>query len=694
MAEPIRLPFGLGSDTGRHGPDAGPRHWNAFVETVDDGKHPTPIHADDGFDLFSTITDGGATRGMIVMGSYLYVVSGTLLAKVDISGTATTIGGIPGTSKVSMAHNDKTGSRQLVIAVDGNKYLVEGDVLSDITDTDLPAANSVTFLNQRIIYGIADGRFFWSDLDNASSISSLDFATAEGNPDGLVAVFAHLQEVRVFGGTTIEVWRDTGNSSAPFRRNEGGVIPKGCIGKSTIAALDKDLFWVGDDGSVYMAQGYAFQRISNHGVEQDIAATTDKSTIEAMAYIKDGHAWYVLSADDWTWKFNRTLTEKAGRPIWTEKFSYGLNRWRASHAVDFGGKIIVGDYSTNKLYQLSRTAYDEAGTNLVWRIRSAPVHAYPNRMSHYRIHADFVLGVGVAGSPDTYTKVLLHCDGNDSGTTFTDSSLFAHMFTAAGNAQIDTAQAKFGGASALFDGTGDSVNADGHADFAFGTGDFTIDFWVRLAATGVQYVLYDSRGIGENGTQPLVFKNASDVLIYQHDALARITGTTALTADTWHHVALARSGTSTKLFLNGTQEGSTYTDSNNYVVGASRPILGISGSTGTTSALNGWLDEVRVSKGTARWTSNFASPTSAYSDPVSVHATEPEVGLRWSDDGGYSWSNQLSRDLGAVGVRHIPVTWEGLGDTGHTGRIYELEISSPVVRTLMYAAIESDPIGT
>ena len=475
MAEPIRIPFGLGSDTGRHGPDAGPRHWNAHIETVDDGKHPTPIHADDGFTLFSTITDGGATRGMIVMGSYLYVVSGTILVKVDASGTATTIGGIPGTSKVSMAHNDKTGSRQLVIAVDGNKYLVEGDVLSDITDTDLPAAVSVTFLNQRIIYGIADGRFFWSALDDAGNISSVDFATAEGRPDGLVAVREHLQEVWVFGASSIEPWIDTGNATAPFRRSGGAVIPKGCIGKDTIAALDKNLFWVGDDGSVYMAAVHELQRISNHGVEEDIRATSDKSTIEALAYFYGGHAWYVISAADWTWKFNRTISEKAGRPVWTERFSYGLNRWRASHAVDFGGKIIVGDYNTNKLYQISRTAYDEAGTNMIWRLRCAPVHAYPNRMSHYRLHADFVLGVGL---------------------------------------------------------------------------------------------------------------NSSD-----------------------------------------------------------------------------------------------------------AHENDPQVGLRWSDDGGYSWSNQLSRDLGAIGVRHIPVVWDQLGDTGHTGRIYEFEISSPVVRTLQYVAVEADVIG-
>jgi hypothetical protein len=68
--------------------------------------------------------------------------------------------------------------------------------------------------------------------------------------------------------------------------------------------------------------------------------------------------------------------------------------------------------------------------------------------------------------------------------------------------------------------------------------------------------------------------------------------------------------------------------------------------------------------------------------------------LRWSDDGGRTWSNQIFRALGAVGQYGTRVTFDGLGITGRAGRILELEISSPVVRSLMYAAIEGDPAGT
>jgi hypothetical protein len=219
----------------------------------------------------------------------------------------------------------------------------------------------------------------------------------------------------------------------------------------------------------------------------------------------------------------------------------------------------------------------------------------------------------VSGGNDAFTKLLLHFEGADASTTFTNSSASAHTVTASGNAQIDTAQFKFGSASALFDGAGDYLSLDGSSDFAAGTGDFAIDLWVRIAATGVYHYLYDGRPSGTgSGAYNSIYVNSSNSLEYYANGGTRITGTTALTTGAWYHVALTRSGTSTKLFLNGTQEGSTYSDSTNYTIGTSRPMIGVSGFDGSGSPLNGWIDELRVSKGAARWTANFTPPSAAY----------------------------------------------------------------------------------
>jgi len=209
---------------------------------------------------------------------------------------------------------------------------------------------------------------------------------------------------------------------------------------------------------------------------------------------------------------------------------------------------------------------------------------------------------------DSYTVTLLHMDGSDASTTFTDES--GKTWTAAGNAQIDTAQSKFGGASGLFDGTGDISTSD-HADFDF-PGDFTIDFWLRLNATGILIVLYDGRPTGTSGIYPTLYiLNTDNKLYYLVDSTNRISGTTVLTTGAWYHVAIARSGTSTKMFLNGTQEGSTYSDSNSYINGTSRPIIGGNGFASGNSH-NGWMDELRISKGIARWTTTFTPPTAPY----------------------------------------------------------------------------------
>jgi len=216
---------------------------------------------------------------------------------------------------------------------------------------------------------------------------------------------------------------------------------------------------------------------------------------------------------------------------------------------------------------------------------------------------------------DTYTKLLLHCDGTDATTAFPDHSGFSKTVTVSGNAQVDTAQSKFGGASALFDGNTDTLNLDSSSDFAFGTGDFTIDFWMRRnGGTGALRVIYDSRPDAlTSGAYPELYLETDASIRYFHDGADKITGG-VISDTTWTHIALARSGTSTKLFIDGTQSGSTYSDSTNYIIGTGNaPAIGNTANNSTTNGFIGHLDEIRVSKGIARWTANFTVPTAAHS---------------------------------------------------------------------------------
>jgi len=167
------------------------------------------------------------------------------------------------------------------------------------------------------------------------------------------------------------------------------------------------------------------------------------------------------------------------------------------------------------------------------------------------------------------------------------------------------------GASAYFDGTGDLIHCNGGSDLAFGTNDFTVEFWLYpVTRTAGESELVDFRGSSGNGTYTLLYLDsqyANNVIIYYHQSGARITSSPILD-NAWSHVALTRSGNDVKLFVNGKQEGSTFTNSLTQLVGTNGPTFGAYHD--GTYGLTGYMSDIRILNGTAAYTSNFTPPTS------------------------------------------------------------------------------------
>jgi hypothetical protein len=213
---------------------------------------------------------------------------------------------------------------------------------------------------------------------------------------------------------------------------------------------------------------------------------------------------------------------------------------------------------------------------------------------------------------DSYTKLLLHCDGADGSTTFIDSAT-GKTVTAVGNAQIDTAQSKFGGASALFDGAGDYLSVPNHADFDFGSGNFTIDFWVRLNAAGGSYVMKRASGATYG---PFQIMADSTKLYFTSSATGADWGVLVswtfggdFTTGVWYHIAGVRYGNLWSLYVNGVSKASATVSQ---TVVSNTVAVSIGANADASAPLNGWMDEVRISKGIARWTANFTPPNRAY----------------------------------------------------------------------------------
>lgn len=217
----------------------------------------------------------------------------------------------------------------------------------------------------------------------------------------------------------------------------------------------------------------------------------------------------------------------------------------------------------------------------------------------------------MAGDPNwASVSLLLHADGPNGSTGLRDGSPTPHTITTSGACSLSTARAKFGGASLGL--TGGYALLDGNAAFSLGTGDFTIEGWLYRTATG-QMNITSFNPASTSGLYPELYVNASNVLAYYTNSAERITGTTNVAINTWYHFALSRVAGVTRLFLNGNQEGSSYADANNYIVGASRPTIGAGGSSQTTPLL-GNIDEFRITKGVGRYSANFTPPTAPYPD--------------------------------------------------------------------------------
>jgi hypothetical protein len=210
-------------------------------------------------------------------------------------------------------------------------------------------------------------------------------------------------------------------------------------------------------------------------------------------------------------------------------------------------------------------------------------------------------------------SLLLHGNGTNGSTTITDNSPTPKTVTAVGNAQISTAQSKFGGASIAFDGNGDYLTTSMlSGDNALGTTDFTIEFWLRLNSIPlILCSLVDYRPTSTQGAYPVLYLSNSNIRYYVSSA-DRIAGSN-LSINVWYHVALCKASSSTRLFIDGTQVGSTYSDANNYLGSNNRPYIGAFSDT-LTGPLNGYIDDLRITKGVARYTANFTPPTAAFAD--------------------------------------------------------------------------------
>ena len=371
---------------------------NLFPEAVPEGgKEPAFLNRAPGLRFLAAMGDG-PVRGLWQFGNYGYVVSGEVLYRVDKSWLVTPIGTVAGAAgPVSMSDN----GTQLFIACNGPSFIYNSLTLEfkQIDDPDFPGAVTVGYLDGYFVFNEPNSQRLWiTSLQDGTSIDPLDFASAEGSPDGLVSILIDHREAWLFGTNSVEVWYDSGAADFPLTPVQGAFNEVGCIAAFSVAKLDNGIFWLGSDargrGIVYRANGYTAQRVSTHAVEWQIQQYANMSDAIAYTYQQDGHSFYVLifpSANS-TWVFDVATN------LWHERAAYvngNFTRHRSNCQMSFNSEIVVGDHESGVIYAFDLDVFADNGEVQKWlrSWRALPTGTNDlNRSAHHSLQLDVETG--------------------------------------------------------------------------------------------------------------------------------------------------------------------------------------------------------------------------------------------------------------------------------------------------------------
>ena len=397
---------------------------NLFPEVVPEGgKEPAFLQRAPG--LTRLLTAGiGPIRGMWQYGDYGYAVSGNTLYQIDSNWNAVAKGTVAGTGQVSLADN----GTQLFIATNPQGYIynVNTDVFQQITDPDFPGAVTVGYIDGYFVFNEPNSQKIWvTQLLDGTSVDPLDFASAEGNPDDVVAVFVDHREVWVFGTNSTEVWYDAGLTDFPLTRIQGAFNELGCAAPYSIAKMDNQIYWLGKDargqGMVYRAAGYIGQRISTHAIEWQLQEYANLEDAVGYTYQQDGHSFYVLNfpTANTTWVFD------VATGAWHERASFAngaFNRHRGNCQMFFNATNVVGDYQNGKIYKLDLDNYTDDGDPQKWlrSWRALPTGANNlARTIQHSMQLDCETGVGLVTGQGDNPQVMLRWS-DDGGHTWSN----------------------------------------------------------------------------------------------------------------------------------------------------------------------------------------------------------------------------------------------------------------------------------
>jgi len=349
---------------------------------------------------------GQPIRAMKSAWDRLYAVAGDSVYRISPANVATLLGTITNDGLTASLSNNIF---ELLIVSNGQGWVAqkETNVLTAIADPDFPNTSKSDFLDG---YGLLvekdSGRFRFTTINDFETISGIDFATAEGSPDNLVTLIVDHREIWLFGTETIEIWFNVGNATNPFQRQ--AFIEKGCKGVFSPAKLDNTVFWLGNNGVVYRANGFQPLRVSNFGIEHQISKTTVDPI--GFAHTWQGHDFYYLNfPGELTIVYDASIPDP--NKAWhTRESRDRLDSVYHHHASVYSKEYVGG--ADGKIYTLG--GFSHNGDELVRTRTIGPVRA-----NGYATIASLTLlfETGSGSNPVDPDKVFIEIS-DDSGRTY------------------------------------------------------------------------------------------------------------------------------------------------------------------------------------------------------------------------------------------------------------------------------------
>lgn len=385
---------------------------NIYPRKSTGGKYPFNLINTPGLAFFLELPTF-PVKGLHVNKGRAFAVTPTKFYEIFANGSYEELGDVDLTGRVVMEDNGLQ-----IVMVDGNKgyyWDAQENIVSEITAEGFYPSSSVTYQDGYFIFDRkGTGQFFISNLLDVT-FDPLDFATAEGQPDPLVAVLSDHREVFMFGTETIEVWYNSGAADFPFERNQGAFIEKGCGARYTVAKQNNTVYFVGSDLMVYQMTGYTPVRISSHAVEKTLKGV-DLSDAFAYTYQDEGHLFYVLTipAQDLTWCFDISTG------AWHIRQSYQFGRHQSNNTVFFGSKTLVGDFQNGRVYQMASNYYTDDGEPVVREFVLPTVNQGREFLTIDSLEFDMGSGVGLPTGHGDNPELRVYFS-KDNGNTYSQN---------------------------------------------------------------------------------------------------------------------------------------------------------------------------------------------------------------------------------------------------------------------------------